>query len=50
MLLDDYVNRRATEEGKPRSLIRLQQREIREALGWGDFQLRRHLARLIELE
>ena len=29
MLLDDYVNRRALEDGKPRSLIRLQQREIR---------------------
>ena len=24
--------------------------EIREVIGWGDFQLRRHLARLIELE
>ena len=26
------------------------QRELRESLAWGDFSLRRHLARLVELE
>ncbi|MEZ6099004.1 MAG: hypothetical protein R3E01_08535 [Pirellulaceae bacterium] len=31
-------------------MIRFTQRQLREELGWGDFQLRRHLARLVELE
>lgn len=35
---------------KPRHLVRFTQRELREAFAWGDFQLRRHLARLVELE
>ena len=41
VLIDNYVN-----QGHQR----FTQRELREALGWGDFQLRRHLARLVELE
>ena len=50
VLLDDYVAQRAAAAGKPRSEVRFQQRELREAFGWGDYQLRRHLARLVELE
>jgi hypothetical protein len=49
-LIDDYVNKRSRAEKKPRGMIRFTQRQLREAFGWGDFQLRRHLARLIELE
>ena len=50
VLLDDYVNQRSLEEQKPRSQVRFTQRQLREALRWGDFQLRRHLSRLVELE
>jgi DNA primase len=49
-LIDQYVRRRAKKEKKPRGTIRFTQRQLREQLGWGDFQLRRHLARLVELE
>ena len=49
-LLVEYVNQRLALEKKPASLVRFTQRELRESLGWGDFQLRRHLARLVELE
>jgi hypothetical protein len=50
VLLDDYVGQRCQREDKSRLELRFTQREIREALGWGDFQLRRHLRRLVELE
>jgi DNA primase len=50
LLLADYVNQQAQECKVTRIEIRFTQREIREALGWGDYQLRRHLKRLIELE
>lgn len=50
VLIDDYVNRRSQEEGKPRQGIRFSQRELREAFGCSDFQVRKHLNRLVELE
>ncbi len=49
-LIDEHVRRRAKKEKKSRGTIRFTQRQLREQLGWGDFQLRRHLARLVELE
>jgi len=48
LLIDRLVSERAREQ--PRSGVRFTQRELREAFSWGDFQLRRHLARLVELE
>jgi len=50
VLLDDYVAQRCQRETKSRLELRFTQRELRETIGWGDFQLRRHLRRLIELE
>jgi DNA primase len=50
VLVDDHVSQRSQAESKPRHLVRFTQRELREALGWGDFPVRRHLARLVELE
>jgi hypothetical protein len=50
VLIDDHVNRRSREEKKPRGMIRCTQRELRESLGWSDFAIRKHLARLVELE
>ncbi len=48
--IDDWVRQRSEQQPQPRSAIRFTQRQLREALAWGDFQLRRHLARLLELE
>jgi len=50
VLIDDLVTRRSQDEQRPCRLIRFTQRELRETLAWGDFQLRRHLNRLVELE
>ena len=48
--IDSYVCQRAQQENIARSLVRFTQRQLRESLQWGDYQLRRHLARLVELE
>jgi hypothetical protein len=50
LLINDHVGHRSRNEQRLRSQIRFTQRELREAFGWGDFQLRRHLSRLIDLE
>jgi DNA primase len=49
-LIDAHVDARAAEEKAGRSAVRFTRRELREALGWGDTQLKVHLARLVELE
>lgn len=50
MLLDQHVAGQSQQSKMPRESIRFTQRQLREAFGWGDFQLRRHLKRLVELE
>ena len=45
-----YVAERAQAEGVTRDALRFTRRELREACGWGDTQLRLHLERLVELE
>jgi hypothetical protein len=50
VLIDDWVNQQSQQQKCGRNLIRFSQRQLREALGWSDFQLRYHLARLVELE
>jgi len=50
VLIDDHVNTRSQAEKKPRSQIRVTQRELRESFGWSDSQIRKHLARMVELE
>jgi hypothetical protein len=49
-LLDEMVAAAGEREAMARGDIRLTRREIREALGWGDTQLKCHLARLVEME
>jgi DNA primase len=49
-LIEGYVEARAAEQGTPRERVRFSRRALREALGWGDTQLKVHLARLVELE
>jgi hypothetical protein len=49
-LIEGHVQGRAEEAGTPREAVRFTRRALREALGWGDTQLKVHLARLVELE
>ncbi len=49
-LLDEMVAATCEREAMARSDVRLTRREIREALGWGDTQLKCHLSRLVEME
>jgi DNA primase len=48
--IDGYVAARAAEQDSPRSGILFSRRVLREAIHWGDTQLKIHLARLVELE
>ena len=49
-LLDALVTSEAKTSRCRREDIRFTRRHAREQIGWGDFALRRHLARLVELE
>ena len=48
--LHAHVTARCEREGLDRDLIRFTRRQLREALGFGDTQLKVHLARLVDLE
>lgn len=50
LLLDEMVGRIAKEKELERSEVRFTRREVREATGWGNTQLKIHLGRLEELE
>jgi DNA primase catalytic core len=49
-LVEQYVERQAAEQSTVRERVRFTRRELREALGWGDTQLKVHLGRLASLE
>jgi DNA primase len=49
-LLDQLVTRTTTTDQVERSVVRFTRRQLREELGWGDTQLKVHLARLVDLE
>jgi DNA primase catalytic core len=49
-LVEDYVAERARKQALERKEVRFTRRELREALHWGDTQLKVHLARLEDLE
>jgi hypothetical protein len=49
-LIAQWVSVRAGTEAVGRGDIRFTRRALREATGWGDTQLKLHLARLVELE
>jgi len=48
--LDELVSEACKRLEMERSHFRFSRREVRETVGWGDTQLRLHLARLVELE
>ncbi len=50
VLIDDLVNQQSKTRKIDRTHVRFTQRQLRDTFGWGDYQLRRHLKRLIELE
>lgn len=49
-LLDDWVRRGCQLQGVARGEYRFTRRQVRDALGWGDTQLKLHLGRLVEME
>ncbi len=49
-LIEAHVAHQAQEQGEARERVRFTRRELREALGWGDTQLKVHLGRLASLE
>jgi DNA primase len=49
-LLDATVTRIAATDQIDRVMVRFTRRQLREELGWGDTQLKVHLARLVDLE
>jgi hypothetical protein len=49
-LLDDLVSKEMAAAGCARPQVRFSRRVAREYTGWSDYALRRHLARLIDLE
>jgi len=48
--LHELVTARADAAGVEARDVRFSRREVREQVGWSDFQVRTHLARLVELE
>jgi DNA primase catalytic core len=48
--LDRFLSEKQQQLKKKRSELRFTRREIRERIGWGNSQLKLHLARLVELE
>ena len=50
VLVRDFVGQQATAQGLPRADYRFSRKQVRDATGWGDTQLKVHLARLDELE
>jgi hypothetical protein len=50
MLLDGYVTAGCEREKRERRDFRFTQRQVREATGWGNTQVKVHLGRLLELE
>jgi DNA primase catalytic core len=49
-LIDRYVSGECERLGAKRADLRFSRRALREAIDWGDTQLKLHLARLVELE
>ena len=49
-LVRELVNERSAKQGMLRAAVRFSRREVRDATGWGDTQLKVHLGRLTELE
>ena len=50
MLIDNWVNQQSRDRRLGRNLVRFTQRQLRDAFGWSDCQIRHHLKRLLELE
>jgi hypothetical protein len=50
VLIDNLVNQQSRDQRLGRNLVRFTQRQLRDAFGWQDGHVRKHLKRLIELE
>ena len=50
LLAEQYVTRESKANGVSRHAFRFTRRDLRESIGWSDFQVRTHLNKLVELE
>ena len=50
MLVDRFVGDLQRQYSLPLEAVRFTRRDLREAIGWSDFQLHKHLTRLVDLE
>jgi hypothetical protein len=50
VLVRDFVGAQAKAQARPKAEVRFSRKDLRDASGWGDTQLKVHLARLVELE
>ena len=50
MLCRQYVTKEAKACGVSRHAFRFTRRDLRESIGWSDFQVRMHLNKLVDLE
>lgn len=50
LLTEQYVSREAKAKGVSRHAFRFTRRELRESIGWSDFQVRMHVSKLVDLE
>lgn len=50
LLLDRLVAEACARQGMERSTVRFSRKDVRDATGWSDFQVRTHMEKLVELE
>lgn len=50
MKVHHYVGELSTSHGIPDNAVRFTRRDLRESIGWSDFQIHTHLSRLVDLE
>jgi len=50
ILVEQFVTKEAKANGVSRHAFRFTRRDLRETIGWSDFQVRMHLNKLVEME
>ena len=50
MQVEDFVTKESNAQGVSRRAFRFTRRDLRESIGWSDFQVRMHLNKLVDLE
>jgi PAS domain-containing protein len=50
MLVHNFVRELQKQQSLPQNAVRFTRRDLRESIGWSDFQIHKHLSRLVDLE